>query len=51
MRRNGDWKNVSSVRMILTFTNPLLGRPDQPGRSTIDFERIIPVMARAGIHS
>lgn len=47
---NGDWSNVSSVRLILTFTNPLYrGTPDQP--QTIQFERVIQVMARAGFHS
>lgn len=47
---NGDWNNISSVRVILTFTNPLYrGTPDQP--QFIQFERVIEVMARAGFHS
>jgi type IV pilus assembly protein PilW len=44
-----DWSNVSSVRVILTFTNPLAGQPGQP--PTIQFERVIEVMARAGVHT
>jgi type IV pilus assembly protein PilW len=43
-----DWSNVSSVRVILTFTNPLAG-PGQP--ATIQFERVIEVMARGGVHT
>jgi type IV pilus assembly protein PilW len=45
-----DWMNVTSVKVQLTFTNPLAGQTTtQP--PTIVFERIIPVMGRAGIHS
>jgi len=44
-----DWSNVSSVRVILTFTNPLAGQPGQPAQ--IQFERVIQVMARAGVHT
>jgi type IV pilus assembly protein PilW len=45
-----DWMNVSSLKVRLTFTNPLFGQTTtQP--ATIDFERIIPVMGRAGIHT
>jgi hypothetical protein len=45
-----DWSNLSSVRLILTFTNPLYrGTPDQP--QTIQFERVVEVMARAGPHT
>jgi len=45
----GDWMNISSVRVVLTFTNPLAGQPGQP--ATLVFERVVPVMARAGVHS
>ena len=47
-----DWGNISSVRVILTFTNPLC-TPACPGGqpATIRFERVIEVMARAGFHS
>ena len=44
-----DWGNISSVRVILTFTNPLAGQPGQ--QPTIVFERVIEVMARAGVHT
>ena len=44
-----DWDNISSVRVILTFTNPLAGQPGQ--QPTITFERVIEVMARAGVHT
>jgi type IV pilus assembly protein PilW len=49
---SGDWNNVSSVRVILTFTNPLCTPACQPGQQpTVQFERVIEVMARAGFHS
>ena len=44
-----DWSNVSSVRVILTFTNPLAAQAGQP--PTIQFERVIEVMARGGVHT
>lgn len=44
-----DWQNVTSVKVVLTFTNPLFGQGTQP--ATINFERVIPVMGRGGIHS
>jgi len=44
-----DWANVSAVRIILTFVNPLAGQPGQP--ATMTFERVIEVMARAGVHT
>jgi type IV pilus assembly protein PilW len=44
-----DWTNISSVRVILTFTNPLAGQPGQ--QPTIVFERVIEIMARAGVHT
>jgi type IV pilus assembly protein PilW len=50
----GDWMNVTSVRIVLTFTNPLCPKPAtcQPGQlPTITFERVVPVMARSGVHS
>jgi len=45
----GDWMNISSVRVVLTFANPLAGVPGQ--QPTIVFERVVSVMARAGVHS
>jgi type IV pilus assembly protein PilW len=44
-----DWSNLSSVRVILTFTNPLAGQAGQP--ATIQVERVIEVMARGGVHT
>jgi len=44
-----DWPNVSSVRVILTFGNPLAAQAGQP--PTIQFERVIEVMARGGVHT
>jgi type IV pilus assembly protein PilW len=42
-----DWLNVSSVKVRLTFNNPLAGRPGQP--ATIRFMRTIAIMSRAGV--
>lgn len=42
-----DWSNVSSVKVRLTFNNPLAGKPGQP--ATIAFTRIVAVMARTGV--
>jgi type IV pilus assembly protein PilW len=44
-----DWLNISSVRVVLQFNNPLFGQPGQP--QFITFERVIEVMARAGVHT
>jgi type IV pilus assembly protein PilW len=44
-----DWSNISAVRVILTFTNPLANQPGQ--QPTITFERVIEVMARGGVHT
>jgi type IV pilus assembly protein PilW len=45
----GDWSNIVSVRILLTFTNPLyvsagLGQP-----ATITFQRVVGVMNKTGI--
>jgi type IV pilus assembly protein PilW len=51
--QGSDWDQVSAVRVILTFTNPLAGQSTrttaQP--ATIQLERVIQVMARAGDHT
>jgi type IV pilus assembly protein PilW len=45
-----DPLNVSSVRIVITFANPLFGQtPTQP--QFITLERVIEVMARGGLHS
>ena len=41
-----DWANISAVRIILTFTNPVVGG-NAP--ATISFERVIAVMNKAGV--
>lgn len=46
---NTDWDNISSVRVVLVFTNPLWGQPGQ--LQTITFERVVQVMGRAGVHT
>ena len=43
-----DWGNITTVRVQLVFTNPITGA-GQP--ATITFERVIQVMARAGVHT
>jgi type IV pilus assembly protein PilW len=50
----GDWMNISSVRIVLTCTNPLCATAAtcEKGQSaTLTFERVVPVMGRAGFHS
>ncbi|MBV9344445.1 MAG: PilW family protein [Gammaproteobacteria bacterium] len=47
-----DWGNISSVRVQLIFTNPLVGfgmAGQQP--PTITMERVVEVMGRAGVHT
>ena len=43
-----DWANISAVRVVLSFKNPITG-PNQP--ATIDMERVVQVMARGGVHT
>ncbi|HXY97499.1 MAG TPA: PilW family protein [Steroidobacteraceae bacterium] len=45
-----DWLQVSAVRLVVTFLNPLFGTPNQPVQQPqyITYERVIQVMARAG---
>jgi type IV pilus assembly protein PilW len=42
-----DWNNISSVKVRLTFKNPLAGKPGQP--PNVVFTRIVAVMARGGV--
>ena len=42
-----DWSNVSSVKVRLTFDNPLAALPGQP--ATVRFTRIIAIMGRVGV--
>lgn len=49
-----DWPQVSSVRVIVWFVNPLFGQPIRGGVAQpqyIKYERVIQVMARAGNHT
>jgi type IV pilus assembly protein PilW len=46
---SNDWMNVTSVRVVLVFNNPLYPQPGQPQYITI--ERVVQVMGRAGYHS
>jgi type IV pilus assembly protein PilW len=41
------WPDVSSVKVTLTFTNPLFGQPGQT-QPTVAFERVIGIMSKAG---
>jgi type IV pilus assembly protein PilW len=43
-----DWDNISSVRVILTFTNPLYKGPGGGQQQFITFDRVVEVMAHAG---
>jgi len=42
-----DWSHVISVRITLTFTNPLAGQAGQP--ATIPFQRVVAVMGQTGV--
>jgi type IV pilus assembly protein PilW len=46
-----DMQSVSAVRVVLSFGNPLAGpgQPNQP--AVITMERVVEVMARAGLHT
>jgi type IV pilus assembly protein PilW len=46
---SNDWDNVSAVRVVLQFTNPMAGQPGQA--ATITMERVVQVMGRAGDRS
>ena len=45
-----NWTNVRSVKIVLTFANPLSGQPGQNTAPTITFTRIVDVMARNGVN-
>jgi len=44
-----DWQKVTSVRIQLTFQNPLAAPSAPAAQKTINFERVIAVMNRAGV--
>jgi type IV pilus assembly protein PilW len=41
------WNSVKSIRVTLTFVNPMFGQPNQP--QTIQFTRVIAVMDKNGV--
>jgi type IV pilus assembly protein PilW len=45
-----NWTNVSSVKVIITFVNPLAGQPGQSSAPQITFSRVVGVMARTGVN-
>ena len=49
LNASSDYLNISAVRIIITFVNPLAGQPSQP--ATLTVERVIQVMARGGLHT
>jgi hypothetical protein len=45
-----DWPNVTAVKVTLTFLVPSYGQSGgQMTTSTTTFQRVIPVMSRAGV--
>jgi hypothetical protein len=42
-----DWSKVLSVKIQLTFTNPMANQPGQP--ATIQFTRVVDVMNKTGV--
>lgn len=46
-----DWLNISSIRVQLTFANPLFRQAGQGQAPFITFQRVVEVMARAGVHT
>jgi len=48
------WTNVCSIKVVLTFVNPLYqvnGQPPTPGQpATVQFSRVIGVMSRLGVN-
>jgi type IV pilus assembly protein PilW len=42
------WTNVYSVKIVLTFPNPLFGQPGQNNTQYITFTRVISLMSRTG---
>lgn len=46
---SNDWDNISAVRVVLQFNNPLYGQGTQP--QYISMERVVQIMGRGGDHS
>jgi type IV pilus assembly protein PilW len=45
-----NWTNVRSVKIVLTFVNPLAGQPGQDNAPAITATRTVGVMVRAGVN-
>jgi type IV pilus assembly protein PilW len=45
-----SWTNVSSVKITITFVNPLAGQPAQDRAPAISFSRVVGIMARTGVN-
>jgi hypothetical protein len=43
------WTSVYSVKLNVSFANPLFGQPGQP-KQTISFNRVVGIMANAGVN-
>jgi type IV pilus assembly protein PilW len=44
------WTSVESVKLNVSFTNPLFGQPGQPNQ-TISFNRVVGIMANSGVNA
>jgi hypothetical protein len=44
------WTNVFTVKVSLTFTNPLTGQPGQAAVPTVTFSRVISLKSRTGVN-
>jgi hypothetical protein len=45
------WTNVYSVKLNVSFTNPLFGQPGQTNNPTISFNRVVGIMANSGVNA
>lgn len=45
------WTNVYSVKLTVSFTNPLFGQPGQTTIPTISFNRVVGIMANSGVNA
>lgn len=45
-----NWTNVYSVKVVITFSNPLSGQPGQASAPAITSTRVVDVMARIGVN-
>jgi hypothetical protein len=45
------WTSVESVKLTVSFTNPLFGQPGQTTNPTISFNRVVGIMANSGVNA